>query len=237
MYPIFFFILVTNNRFINGILQLLTLLLHSFDTCKPLLGIVLHQNNIYMKHLIFYITILSYAFCNAQYLDTTYSLDSDASIIKWKGSYSFLLTEYNGRVQFYEGSLITINNEISGGEFTIDMTTIDNEPGSDSGGPIDHLKDEDFFDVKKFATAHLKITDVEYFLDSNKHKFIADFTIKGVTKTQEFWGIADGTTNTITTKFKIDRTRWGINYNHKLKDKAISDAIEFDVILIFKDDL
>ena len=115
------------------------------------------------------------------------------------------------------------------------MTTIDNEPGSDSEGPIDHLMDEDFFDVKKFATAHLKITSVEYFVESNKHKFIADFTIKGVTKSQEFWGIADGTTNTLTTKFKIDRTRWGITYNHKLKDKAISDAIEFDVTLIFKD--
>lgn len=190
-----------------------------------------------MKHLVFYITILSTLICNAQYQNTTYTLDPDASIIKWKGSYSFLLTEYTGRVQFYEGSLITANNQIIGGEFTIDMTTIDNEPGSDSGGPIDHIRDEDFFDVEKFPIVHLKITSVEYFADKNKHKFIADFTIKGVTKKQEFWGVADGTTHTLTTKFKIDRTRWGITYNHKLKDKAISDAIEFDVTLIFKNEL
>ena len=35
----------------------------------------------------------------------------------------------------------------------------------------------------------------------------------------------------MTTKFKIDRTLWGINYNSKLKDQAISDAIGFEVKL------
>ena len=190
-----------------------------------------------MQKLILIIIILSNTLLSAQHLDTTYTLDLEKSIIKWKGSYSFLLTAYTGNVQFYEGHLITSNNLIIGGEFTINMTTIDNEPDSDSGGPIDHLKDEDFFYVEKFPTAHLKITDVEYFPNKNQHKFLADFTIKGVTKTQEFWGVADGTTNTLTTKFKIDRTRWGITYNHKLKDKAISDAIEFDVTLTFKNEL
>ena len=188
-----------------------------------------------MKYVLIALALCMVSLSNAQYKDTTYKLDASASTIKWKGSYSFLLTSYNGRVQFYNGRLSTVNNQITGGEFTIDMTTIDNEPNSDAKGPIEHLRDEDFFDVKKFPTAHLKITDAEYIPKENRHKFTADFTIKGVTQQQEFWGVADASTNTISTVFRIDRTRWGITYNHKLKDKAISDAIEFEVTLIFKE--
>ena len=35
----------------------------------------------------------------------------------------------------------------------------------------------------------------------------------------------------MTTRFKIDRQRWGIDYNSKLRDGAIADGIGFDVTL------
>lgn len=187
-----------------------------------------------MQKLIITIIILSSAICNAQYLDTNYTLDTDKSIIKWKGSYSFNFGEHPGIVQFEKGTLNTQNNMITGGEFTIDMTTIANDPDIDHESPIDHLRDEDFFHVSKFPKATLVFTDVLYIPEKNLHEITADLTIKGTTKPQTFYATANGETNILKTKFKIDRTRWGIIYNHKLKDQAISDAIEFDVFLQFK---
>lgn len=61
----------------------------------------------------------------------------------------------------------------------------------------------------------------------------ADLIIKGITMAQTFYAMADDALQTITTKSKIDRSRWGISYHHKLKDKAIGVAIEFDVTLVF----
>ena len=58
-------------------------------------------------------------------------------------------------------------------------------------------------------------------------------TIKGVTKPVNLRADIDIPNKKITTKFKIDRTRWGIKYNHDVKDSAISDAIGFEVILGF----
>ena len=59
-------------------------------------------------------------------------------------------------------------------------------------------------------------------------------TIKDVSKPVKFTAKADGTNNTMTARFKIDRSRWQINYNHDLKDSTISEAVEFNVYLKFK---
>ena len=65
---------------------------------------------------------------------------------------------------------------------------------------------------------------------------MADLTIKGITKEVEFWATIDGDTGQMTTKFKIDRIRWGITHNNDMRDHAIADAIEFDVFLQFEMD-
>jgi len=56
-------------------------------------------------------------------------------------------------------------------------------------------------------------------------------TIKGVTQLVKFKATLDFATKTMTTKFKIDRTRWGINYNNAIKDSAIAEAVGFEVKL------
>ncbi len=171
---------------------------------------------------------------DAQYLNTNYELDTEKSKIKWKGSYSFNFGSHKGFVSLKSGVIMTVNNTIVGGEFVIDMTTITSDPEQDHLSPIKHLKDEDFFYVKKYPLATIKFKEVNYIADKNSHEIIADLTIRGVTKTQKFYATANGENKTFTSKLKIDRTRWGITYNHKLKDEAISDAIEFDVYLVFK---
>jgi len=193
-----------------------------------------------MKHL-FYPLFVSILCMNAlvaqnslEYTNQTHSLDITKSSIHWKGYYLFKMAQHEGTVSFEEGSLFTVNGDIKGGSFIIDMTSITNPDYEDSGnGPVEHLKDPDFFHVKKFPKAMLEITAVEYYKDSNDHRFYANLTIKGITKPVEFIAKVDSTQKTMHTQFKIDRTRWGITYNHDVKDSAISDGIEFDVFLQF----
>ncbi|MGJ8665947.1 MAG: YceI family protein [Patiriisocius sp.] len=185
-----------------------------------------------MKNLLLALTLSITAISFAQ--TETYTLNTGKSIINWKGYYMFKIAEHIGEVKFKSGQLISQSGNITGGSFVIDMNTIDNEDNRERGhGPVRHLKDTDFFNVPKYPEAALKITKVEYFRDDNSHKFYADLTIKGITKPIYFIAFVDDVTKQIKTKFKIDRTVWGINYNNNLKDDSISDAIEFDVHLQF----
>ena len=163
----------------------------------------------------------------------TYQLKPQQSVINWTGSYTFLFSEHKGTVNFKEGTLFSNDGNITGGSFLIDMTTISNEEYLAGIGPVQHIRNPDFFDVNKFPEAKLVITSVQFFPRENRHKFMADLTIKGITKPIEFWPEIDEANNRINTKLKIDRTRWGITYNNKLKNDAISDAIAFDIVLQF----
>lgn len=167
------------------------------------------------------------------YTPATHVLDHQKSVLHWKGSYTFNISEHNGVVYFKRGELATNGDQVTGGSFVIDMLSIDNVPNSNHEGPIKHLKDPDFFDVYKFPEAKLIITSIEYFSNTNTHEIYADLTIKGITQNIKFYADIDGIKNTMKAHFKIDRTRWGITYNNKAKDKAISDAIEFKAELYF----
>ena len=173
------------------------------------------------------------AICQTQ---KSFILDVNQSVLNWKGTYAFQFSEHSGTVRFKKGSLITTNDHISGGSFVIDMNSITNEDYRHNEGPVNHLKNDDFFDVPKYPEARLTIRKVSYFEADNQHKMEADLTIKGITKPIEFWATVDGATKTMSTRFKIDRQDWGITYNNKLKNHAISDAIEFEVFLDFKNE-
>lgn len=164
----------------------------------------------------------------------SYVLDIEKSKIIWTGEYAFSFSEHTGTVNFKQGVLATVDGNISGGTFVIDMTSITNPDHLEGNGPVDHLKDPDFFNVAKFPEASIVFTSVKYSANSDGHHVIADLTIKGITKSVKFWATADESENAVYTKFKIDRTLWGISYNNKLKEHAIADGIGFEVSLVFK---
>ena len=185
--------------------------------------------------LLFAFALFSITFSNAQdelYGQEQLSIDTTKSNIKWSCDYSFYFSGHFGFVKFKEGYFAKTDGKISGGSFTIDLHTLEATDMNVDGnkGLTDHLKDTDFFEVTKFPTATLVITSVSYH-DATSFQAKADLTIKGVTHPIKFQAKLDFEKRTMTTKFKIDRTRWGINYNSTLKDKAISDAIGFDVTL------
>ena len=176
---------------------------------------------------------LTYAFAQEKL-----NIDIQKSKLKWSCDYAFYFGGHKGTVEFKEGYFIKTKGVIVGGEFIIDMNSIvctDNEKIDRDSGLVNHLKNQDFFDVKKYPIAKLVITNVLY-EDDLYIKIVANLTIKNSTLPINFRGKVDYKKQELTTKFKIDRTLWGITYNSKevegaLKDGLISDAIEFEVRL------
>ena len=159
------------------------------------------------------------------------NINIQKSTIKWIGEYTFYFGGYNGFINFKEGYFIKQNTVITGGEFIIDMNSITNtdiEEQKGKDGLVDHLKNEDFFDVKKYPLGKLVITKVEY-VDKTNARLEANLTLKGITKPINFRAEFNYQEKELQTRFKIDRKRWNVNYESKFKDGAISDAIGFEV--------
>ena len=168
-------------------------------------------------------------------------INTSNSELKWIGEYAFYFGGHDGVISFKQGYLLKRNGAISGGEFIIDMHSIQSLDMDNKEARKDldnHLKNEDFFDVEKFPTAKLVITSVAY--DDNRHvRVTADLTIKDVTLPINFHADLDYQKEQLKTRFKIDRTLWGVTYNSKevegkLKDGLISDAIGFEVLISLK---
>ena len=176
-------------------------------------------------------------FTTALQLNTTFFLEEKLPInhtkstIKWMGEYTFYFGGHEGFINFKEGYFIKKNDVVSGGEFVIDMNSITNTDIKEKEGKeglVNHLKDPDFFDVKKFPLVKISITKVEY-SDKNHARFEANLTIKGITKPVNFQAEFNYEQKELKTRFKIDRKKWNVNYESKFKDGVISDAIGFEV--------
>ena len=190
------------------------------------------------KQLLLIALTINSAFSFTQNSNETLKIDTSKSELKWTGEYAFYFGGHQGTVEFKEGYFLKNNGVIIGGEFILDMNSIvstDNGKIDKNSGLVKHLKNQDFFEVDKFPLAKLEITGVSY-NDETSIKIFANLTIKEITLPIDFRAEVDYEKEQLTTKFKIDRTRWNINYNSKeiegkLKDGLISDAIGFEVKL------
>ena len=170
---------------------------------------------------------------------TSLHLDSQNSQLSWMAN-KINGTTHKGTVSIAKGALFMQKQEISGGEFIIDMTQITNldDDGSSSQTLIQHLMSEDFFAVSNFPSAHLKITQITPNL-KHLYQIQADLTIKDQTHPIEFDAKIEPKLGTASAKFKIDRTRWGIQYGSgqffkELADNIIKDEIRFTLDLKFQ---
>lgn len=143
-------------------------------------------------------------------------------------------------MKFSEGNIIKSKDVILGGSFVVDMNSIRNTDGKYSEMLVGHLKNEDFFDVEKHPTS---ILEMFYVKDKrlNIVEVKANLTIKGITHVIDFETEVENVEGKLilTSKFIIDRTRWGVKYESKgmfgsVKDDIISDAIAFEVVVVTK---
>ncbi len=193
-----------------------------------------------MKKTIKSILILAVAFGAASFTNTIMNkkIDIKSSSIAWTGKK--VVGSHNGTIKLKSGFLEMDNNKLTGGEFVVDMTSINvGDLSGDSKGKLEgHLKSEDFFGVEKYPTAKLVITKATKNTGANEEGYSVDgnLTIKDITNPVKFnMVIIDDTASSI---LKVDRTKFDVRYGSgsffdNLGDKAIDDIFELDVTLKF----
>jgi polyisoprenoid-binding protein YceI len=123
----------------------------------------------------------------------------------------------------------------------MDMTTINTTDleGGSKERLDNHLKNNDFFSVKKYNTADLVFKKVSKQKNDSKivvYLIDADLTIKGITNPITFK--INISNNSAYANLKIDRTKFEIKYGSSsffdgLKDRAIYDEFDLKVNLKF----
>lgn len=169
-----------------------------------------------------------------------HKLNTKNSKITWHGKK--VSGKHEGTVLIKSGELKYNGTDLTGGEFVIDMTTINT---TDLSGEwkqkLDgHLKSDDFFSTTKHKTAKLTIKDAQ-FGKGGHWDVTADLTIKGVTKPVMFKADISKKGSKLVAKadIKFNRLDYGVKYNsgkffQNLGDKMIYDEVELKVNLTTK---
>ena len=186
------------------------------------------KKNIQKIAAIAIIAFTSFAFTPA--LDGKKEIKKSDSKVVWKG---YKVTgSHEGTIGIKSGHLNFENEKLTGGEITIDMSSIavTDLEGEYKGKLEGHLKSDDFFGVAKYSTAKLIIKKAKS-TGKNSYEVTGDLTIKNKTNPITFEVSVYG--NKANANLKIDRSKYDVRYGSTsffddLKDKAIYD--EFDLI-------
>lgn len=157
------------------------------------------------------------------------------STITWKGHK--VTGSHEGTISLTDGTLSFEDDQLVGGNFTIDMTSLtvtDLEVGDGKEKLEAHLKSDDFFGTANHEQATFSITEAEG--KNGDYTVTGDLTIKG--KTNPITFKMNVTKDSATANLKVDRTKYGIKYGSAsfidgLKDKAIYDEFDLNVTLKF----
>jgi polyisoprenoid-binding protein YceI len=169
----------------------------------------------------------------------TFQVDTTKSVIHWVGK-TIVDRKHTGTLHLSKGSLILDGNKVTGGDFTLNMSTIKvtDLPAERAPNLERHLKDEDFFDVTKFPQGSFKITKVTY--NGNTATITGNLTLKNITKSITFPATVQRTGDTVTASakgVKFNRTEFDVkhrsgNFFSGLGDRAIEDDIVIDIELV-----
>lgn len=154
------------------------------------------------------------------------------SQVKWEGEK--LTGSHEGTIDMKEGYFLMDGKELVGGEFVVDMTTINvTDLEGDGKAKLEgHLKSDDFFGVDKYKTSKFVINTVAK--KGETYGISGTLTIKGKSNPIAF--DLDMTDGKATTTVKIDRTKYDIKYGSgsffdNLGDKTIYDEFTLMVNL------
>jgi len=171
----------------------------------------------------------------------TYTVDTESSKIEWRARK--VTGKHNGSIMIKEGNLDFEGDELKGGSFTIDMTTItvlDLQPGKGKEKLEGHLKSADFFNVEEHTTATFTTTKVYPIDTKGTYRIIGDLTIKENTNEIKFNAVVKNEGGKITAsaeEIEVDRTEYNVRYGSgsffdNLGDKTIYDEFQLDVTLV-----
>lgn len=113
--------------------------------------------------------------------------------------------------------------DVASGKLTVEIQT----PSltSDNNNLTNHLKSPDFFNVRKYPKATFTATRLEAKGDGEwTHAVTGDLTLLGKKKTISFPAKVEG--KSLTSKFTIDRTHFGMNYGQGKVDNAVTITVQ-----------
>lgn len=174
----------------------------------------------------------------------SFMVDTAESLVRFNGI--GVGKNHPGNFKLSSGTVSVENNQISGGNFVINISSMDLDQKEEmfQSKLKPHLLSGDFFDVEKFGTANFEITNVEPYKPDDKDTSIVEganfnvsgnLTLKGETKNVTFPAYIELDENKLMAKanFDIDRTQWKMNYGNDktLKDKFISETVNIELDL------
>ncbi|WP_378178914.1 YceI family protein [Aquimarina sp. SS2-1] len=166
-----------------------------------------------------------------------YILNTKKSTMFWTGKAAFNSYSLKGTIAPKKGTLSMTDAVISDLNIIINMKSIDHE----NKDLKDHLKNEDFFEVKTYPEATFSIHN-EAVVKNDSIDLMGKLTIKGKTNTENIPVTIERTKSGIILKFKyaIDRTKYGINHNSpsifkRMKENAIADEFILEGRLVFSE--
>lgn len=161
-------------------------------------------------------------------------VNTQKSTIEWVGKK--LGSQHNGNILLKSGYLELKDDEIVGGKFVADMTSITNiDLKGDSKQRLEgHLKSDDFFGVQTYPTAEFVVTKSSKFTDGSA-TLTGELTIKGKTESISFEVERAG--NDFAATLEIDRSKFDVRYGSdsffdNLGDKAIKDIFTLNIKLV-----
>lgn len=173
----------------------------------------------------------------------TKKLEADvaSSQIKWLGKK--VTGQHDGTIALKNGTFEVAGDQLVGGTFEVDMTTLvvtDIKDTETNAKLLGHLKSDDFFSTEKNPTSTLKIKSVTPLAKpeagKTSHEIAGDLTIKGIKKSITFPALIEMKDNVVHAKgtMTIDRTKYSIKYGSGkffkgLGDKVISDTFTLDL--------
>lgn len=165
-----------------------------------------------------------------------FQIVSAQSNIDWVGKK--VTGAHNGTIAIKDGHLVLNGNQLTGGTFVVDTTSIkilDIADLATNAQFLGHLVSDDFFSTDKYPEANLVITSV-----SGNH-INGDLTIKGITHPVSFDAAVTVTDGQLTASGKliIDRTKYEMrfrsgNFFKDLGDTLIYNDFELAITLTAK---
>lgn len=161
-------------------------------------------------------------------------IDIKESQVTWIGKK--MTGEHSGTIQLKDGFFLMENEDLVGGEFTIDMNSIEvtDLSGEDKTNLEGHLKSDDFFGTEVYPLSNMVFKSITK--KGDVYQITANLTIKEITHPITFDLKMDK--GSASAKFQIDRAKYNVRYGSgsffsNLGDKTIYDKFDVAVTLKF----
>ena len=184
------------------------------------------------NYIVIFLLLTTASVVNAQ----DYTLNTEKSSLNWTGKAAFNTYSLSGTLNASSGNLTIKDKELEKTNIVIDMKSLDAE----NKDLKKHLREKDFFEVKKHNKATFVLTSP---IDLSNSSTIAkgNLTVKGITKVYSFPLTITKTGNSyqVSGTLKINRTDFKIYYNSPnyfegIKQNAIADHFDLKLDLVFE---